>query len=430
MQVIYKHSIVAPILTNYPKTHWKNVILALAIYGIHSLRREGKLSSLTIGQIEDMCSIRQHRTNDLAVCIKELNTIKSELSKLDKRFDETHGNKQNVVTVSTKEPNTKVQPIKKPKDEGTGSASKQVACRPSSGWRTKGTTNRNSSKQMNVHPARWPKTTQDSTKNERARSTAITPMRTKCSNTVKKPEDSASKGNLRNLPSYLKNVQSMILGNIKQAKAAYMKRCKEEQLRTQQVNFNSKREGFQIKRNHTQELNKANSLQRQHIQFTRANERLLADEPMKYEPTHIANDQNNEVSSYLRKMQERIATTHNEPEVDYIQAQESYYDKNREVDYMKEADKYTGSYIIEHFSRQNIGNDNRQPCYMSDEGLKYENTRKYSVHPKEPYNVQYPRYNEMKGMLYSESIRAPEQRFYTLAKPTAVSVNVVEENVR
>jgi len=445
MEVIYKHTTVALILANYPKTHWKNVILALAIYGIQSLKKEDKLSSLTIDQIEEMCNTKQNRTNDLTVCIKELNTIKKELSKLDKRFDERHGNKENEVVVPIKEVDTKVQSLKKPKDEA-----KAMASRPSSAWRSKGTTNRNSSKQMKVYPTRWPKATQDNPKNEKARSTAIMPIRTKRSVTVKKAEGSASKGNTKNLPTYLKNVQSKILGNIEQAKADYMKKRKEEQLRTEQLTFNNREgETSQVKRSRTQELNKDNSLFQKQRGELQVNERAFRcearDKPVKYEPSHVVNDQNNgnEISNYLRRMKERIATLPNEPEEvmpNYTQPQEIHYNSTtnkkylcRDIDYKKEADKYTGSYIIEHFSRQNVESNNRQPCYNLDKrdtGLKYEDAGKYSI---EPYNVvQCPnsQYNEIRGTLYSESINTPEQRFHTLAKPIAVSVDVVKEKVR
>lgn len=444
MELIYRHIAVAPVLANYPKSHWKHVVLALAVCGIRSLKENNKLASLSIDQIEDLCSVQSNKNRDkeLAVCMKELNTIKKELSKLDKRFDEAHGNKENTVVASNNSKGeAKTQSVRKTVD-----SAKPKAARPSSAWRAKGT-GKNSSKQIGVYPPWWPKTTHENAQSEsgirsRAKSTAVTPMRSKRLAASKKPENSASKGTLRSLPSYLKNVQSRILGDIEQAKMEYTKKQK-EQLRTQQIALhNSETDSApRMRGNYTQQYHKANSrLQKKHLQYE---QRMYAHEELpKYkaneQPTWHADamsTQKQGVSGYLKKAQERFRDAPilaDEPEElvpDYKRLQEKCYPATQGVNFARAADKYSGSYIIEHFSKLSAQSQ-EHPCrplaQHADDQPKYTNLVAHSIEPHvySGKDVVNDRYNEIKAAIHSQSIETGEQRFRTLSKPTAVSANM------
>ena len=233
-QSLISNPIIRATLLDYPKAQWKRVIVAIALYGIQSLKKNYHSSNLSVEQLESICGLHSKKTTGMTMFMNELKNIKREIVKLDKKIDQSantinkenihpnkgyhYDNKRSTSQPTSKKVEIKPHAIRKPlglcrtKNENEG---KSTLAKPNS-----------------IYPSWWPKTTRPEELNyENVRAKNMIPtVREIRKQTIqqanrtiyqhpKKTEKTNQTAHI--VPSYLKNVQSRILGNIEKDKMEY-----------------------------------------------------------------------------------------------------------------------------------------------------------------------------------------------------------------
>lgn len=101
-EALYKHQAIVAVLNNYPRNQWTRVIAALTLRGIQALEQRCSVSTLPLEQLEALCGISDSLENaGISTFIRELNTIKDELFRLNQRVDQTVQNTNRVSAPPT-----------------------------------------------------------------------------------------------------------------------------------------------------------------------------------------------------------------------------------------------------------------------------------------------------------------------------------------
>ena len=203
METIFSHKVISPVLNNYPREKWTRAVIALIVYGIRALGLKHNLSILSLERLESLSgtqSSNSFENTQISNFIQEINTIKDELFRLNQKVDKTmqRGYKMSGSWSDRKGYDTyaQVETLARP----------YIYRKPSSAWRKK-------KKIRSQSPKRH--TTQRDTKSTARDNKA----------TIK-----------RNIPLYLKNVQSRILPAIEKDKLEYNMRQHFGNRREEEVN--------------------------------------------------------------------------------------------------------------------------------------------------------------------------------------------------
>eukprot|EP00826_Nyctotherus_ovalis_P031913 TRINITY_DN256_c0_g3_i1.p1 TRINITY_DN256_c0_g3~~TRINITY_DN256_c0_g3_i1.p1 ORF type:complete len:317 (+),score=45.51 TRINITY_DN256_c0_g3_i1:117-1067(+) len=204
-EAIYKHQAIVAALNNYPRDQWPRVIAALTIYGMQALEQRYNVPTLSLEQLESLCGIHSYDSLEnagISTFMRELNTIKDELFRLNQRVDQTV---QNSYRVSA--------PLTDRKQYDTYAQAETlirpyIFRKPSSAWRTskKKKVRSHSPKHHDLYlPPHVPHKGKRRSDRSKER---VSSNRKKA--TIK-----------RTVPLYLKNVRSRILPNIEKDKLEY-----------------------------------------------------------------------------------------------------------------------------------------------------------------------------------------------------------------
>jgi len=209
--------LISELISNYPKSQWKRVIVAVLIYGINSLKRHHHFSHLSIDQLEMICGVKKKKATDMSLFMRELNNIKKELLKLDKKIDLT-ANKENINKNSSTQNSNKRSTSHPIKGEETV---KCVTNAPSTRYkRDKNKTV--TSMARGGYIQQWPKSTR-AIDYEKVRVRNMIPSLREARRQVNKTinRTTYTKPKITFNPPYLKNVKSKIISNIDKDKREY-----------------------------------------------------------------------------------------------------------------------------------------------------------------------------------------------------------------
>ncbi len=135
MEDILRHQTVMDTLTNYPKSQWTRAVTALLLYGIEAVKKDYNLDELTVKDLERLAENKPHnkpsssnKSAEITMLMKELSTIKKEISRLDHKMGNSHrAEKENTCP----NPDEAPQSVLSDRD-----INRYVVAKPSNLWRT------------------------------------------------------------------------------------------------------------------------------------------------------------------------------------------------------------------------------------------------------------------------------------------------------
>ncbi len=92
MEELVNHEVVSRALAIFPKTQWTRLIRAFLVYGTEALQRNNKLEEMTVDDIEQIVygpNPSHKRQSSLDLFMREIETIKNEITKLDRKIEGT-----------------------------------------------------------------------------------------------------------------------------------------------------------------------------------------------------------------------------------------------------------------------------------------------------------------------------------------------------
>ena len=198
---IFNYPLIEPILSNYPKSQWSRLIIAFTVYGIHSLSPYYSLSKLSLNELESICGVPAENLSlqptSVSGFMRELSDIKDEIFRLNRKIDQKSIEMRVPLTTRTK--------TNKINFDSNGVSSK-------------------ANRDYKKSPKTW-RNNKIGAKSHSTRHKELYPLwfNDKGRLIERKEEKSALKTNKvnRNIPLYLKNVQSKILPQIEKDKLEY-----------------------------------------------------------------------------------------------------------------------------------------------------------------------------------------------------------------
>eukprot|EP01022_Parablepharisma_sp_SALTPOND_P007183 TRINITY_DN1291_c0_g1_i1.p2 TRINITY_DN1291_c0_g1~~TRINITY_DN1291_c0_g1_i1.p2 ORF type:complete len:424 (-),score=38.79 TRINITY_DN1291_c0_g1_i1:94-1365(-) len=85
--IIVNDETISTILSRFPKPQWPRLIRALVLYGIETFKKNTSFPSMSLAEIEGIAAPSTRQDRSLQIFMKEIESIKNSLHKLDKKIE-------------------------------------------------------------------------------------------------------------------------------------------------------------------------------------------------------------------------------------------------------------------------------------------------------------------------------------------------------